>query len=224
MEKVENPATFEKSILAFNTMYNLPINKKSWENTPKFLHWHQNFRDILEEEIEEGQEIRLGIDWVDRETALCDWLGDLLIYCASESVKYDAFSDLIFAPHEEIVVTLSTGLGGIPKGAKGRDIAMITKVIEDRAYRYLDENSPDPRRLLMGVTQVSISGFAVFGKRFTNFSYWEILDIIMQSNFSKLGEDGKPIYDERGKIMKGPGYWKPEPKIAEYLSTLERAA
>lgn len=46
----------------------------------------------------------------------------------------------------------------------------------------------------------------------------EVLAIIMQSNFSKLGADGKPIYDERGKVQKGPGYWKPEPKIAELLA------
>ncbi|MBU0760754.1 MAG: pyrophosphatase [Nanoarchaeota archaeon] len=43
------------------------------------------------------------------------------------------------------------------------------------------------------------------------------LEVIMQSNFSKLGEDGKPIYDERNKVMKGPNYWKPEPKISELL-------
>lgn len=50
----------------------------------------------------------------------------------------------------------------------------------------------------------------------------ETLGIIMQSNFSKLGADGLPIYDERGKVMKGPNYWKPEPMIKEMLS--ERAA
>ena len=43
------------------------------------------------------------------------------------------------------------------------------------------------------------------------------LDIIKGSNFSKLGADGKPIYDERGKVMKGPGFWKPEPKIKELI-------
>lgn len=48
----------------------------------------------------------------------------------------------------------------------------------------------------------------------------EILCIIMQSNFSKLGADGLPIYDSRGKLMKGPGYWKPEPKIEELLTHL----
>jgi predicted HAD superfamily Cof-like phosphohydrolase len=45
----------------------------------------------------------------------------------------------------------------------------------------------------------------------------EILQIIMQSNFSKLGADGKPIKDEFGTVKKGPNYWKPEPKIMELL-------
>ena len=44
-----------------------------------------------------------------------------------------------------------------------------------------------------------------------------VLEVIMQSNFSKLGKDGEPIIDERGKVMKGPNYWKPEPKIRELL-------
>ena len=44
-----------------------------------------------------------------------------------------------------------------------------------------------------------------------------VLNVIMQSNFSKLGADGKPIYDARGKVQKGPGYWKPEPKIKTLL-------
>lgn len=50
----------------------------------------------------------------------------------------------------------------------------------------------------------------------------QVLAIIMQSNFSKLGADGLPIYDERGKVMKGPNYWKPEPKIQAMLAALSR--
>lgn len=46
-----------------------------------------------------------------------------------------------------------------------------------------------------------------------------VLAVIMQSNFSKLGADGKPIYDERGKVLKGPNYWKPEPKIQALLES-----
>ena len=32
---------------------------------------------------------------------------------------------------------------------------------------------------------------------------------VQNSNMSKLGEDGKPIYNEAGKVMKGPNYFKP---------------
>ena len=32
---------------------------------------------------------------------------------------------------------------------------------------------------------------------------------VQKSNMSKLGDDGKPIYNELGKVMKGPKYFKP---------------
>ena len=35
-------------------------------------------------------------------------------------------------------------------------------------------------------------------------------DEVQRSNMSKLGEDGKPIYNEFGKVMKGPKYFKPD--------------
>lgn len=37
----------------------------------------------------------------------------------------------------------------------------------------------------------------------------EVFDEIQRSNMSKLGENGKPIYREDGKVMKGPNYFKP---------------
>ena len=33
---------------------------------------------------------------------------------------------------------------------------------------------------------------------------------VQNSNMSKLGPDGKPIYNEAGKVMKGPNYFKPD--------------
>ena len=33
---------------------------------------------------------------------------------------------------------------------------------------------------------------------------------VQNSNMSKLGLDGKPIYNEKGKVMKGPDYFKPD--------------
>ena len=39
---------------------------------------------------------------------------------------------------------------------------------------------------------------------------------VQSSNRSKLGEDGKPIYNEFGKIMKGPKYFKPD--LTEFVN------
>ena len=37
-------------------------------------------------------------------------------------------------------------------------------------------------------------------------------DEVQKSNMSKLGADGKPIYNQSGKVMKGPKYFKPNLK------------
>ena len=33
---------------------------------------------------------------------------------------------------------------------------------------------------------------------------------VQSSNMSKLGDDGRPIYNDKGKVMKGPNYFKPD--------------
>lgn len=43
----------------------------------------------------------------------------------------------------------------------------------------------------------------------------EVFEEIQRSNMSKLGADGKPIYREDGKVLKGPSYF--QPKIKEIL-------
>ena len=40
----------------------------------------------------------------------------------------------------------------------------------------------------------------------------ECFEEVQKSNMSKLGSDGKPIYNEQGKVMKGPSYFKPDLK------------
>ena len=39
---------------------------------------------------------------------------------------------------------------------------------------------------------------------------------VQSSNMSKLGNDGKPIYNDKGKVMKGPNYF--EPNIKKHLA------
>ena len=41
-------------------------------------------------------------------------------------------------------------------------------------------------------------------------------DEVQSSNMSKLGEDGKPIYNDAGKVMKGPNYFKPD--LSKYIT------
>ena len=44
----------------------------------------------------------------------------------------------------------------------------------------------------------------------------DIFDEVHRSNMSKLGEDGKPIYREDGKILKGPNF--SSPNLSKFLS------
>ena len=41
-------------------------------------------------------------------------------------------------------------------------------------------------------------------------------DEVQNSNMSKLDENGKPIYNEHGKVMKGPNYFKPD--LSKFIS------
>ena len=135
---------FVDDIRKFNGIYKLPNHESPCLPTKDRIH---NFMDILKEEVDEGADIiqlleasEVGDEEKKLEalTALGDWLGDIIVYSASEARR-----------------------AGLP--------------LE------------------------------------------RILAVIMQSNFSKLGEDGLPIYDDRGKVMKGPNYWAPEAKIADLL-------
>ena len=136
---------FFQDIHKFNEIYKLPINEK-----PALLGVErlENFKKVFQEEVNEIDEIIQKYkekeqslseeDKIELLTSLSDWLGDMVVYIASECKKHG-----------------------------------------------IDLN--------------------------------KTLEIIMQSNFSKLDENGKPIYDERGKVLKGPNYWKPEPEISKYI-------
>lgn len=137
---MSNP-TFAKRIAAMNAMYKLPAQQSPQLPTDPADRLRK-FKATLLDEVNEIDEIVSAVegeaDPLDVLVAVADLLGDVIVYCRSEALKY-----------------------GIP--------------LE------------------------------------------EVLTIIMDSNESKLGADGKPIYDGNGKFLKGPSYWKPEPKIKELL-------
>lgn len=139
--------SFAQRIAAMNAMYKLPASDRPAlpEDVVGRL---TKFKATLMDEVHEIDEIvaaaQQGAAPGDLLVAMADLLGDVIVYCRSEALKY-----------------------GLPLEA--------------------------------------------------------VLDIIMDSNESKLGADGKPIYDANGKFLKGPGYWKPEPKIKALLETAMQA-
>lgn len=133
--------TFAERIAQMNAMYKLPSNAALAipDNVAERL---AKFKATLMDEVHEIDDIvaqaQQNAPQIEIAVAIADLLGDVIVYCRSEALKY-----------------------GIPLEA--------------------------------------------------------VLEIIMDSNASKLGADGKPIYDANGKFLKGPNYWKPEPKIRELL-------
>ena len=130
---------FIADIFKFHKMYWLPTPEYPRTDHLPVVERMRDFKRIMLEEVSEVDAIvaTAGDNHMDDLTNLADWLGDMIVYAASEMMRY-----------------------GIP----------IDKTLE----------------------------------------------IIMDSNFSKLDENGEPIY-VGGKVEKGPGYWKPEPKLKEML-------
>ena len=102
------------------------------------------------------------------------------------------------------------------------EIAEVDAIIEKYKQKLSGDQTLSEEKKLELLTDVSdwlgdIVVYATSEARRFGIDLKEILHIIMESNFSKLDTNGKPILDERGKILKGPNYWKPEPKISELL-------
>ena len=138
--------TFAQRIALMNAMYRLPAHAEP-AITDDVADRLKKFKATLLDEVHEIDEIvelaEQGADKMDIAVAIADLLGDVIVYCRSEALKY-----------------------GLP--------------LE------------------------------------------EVLELIMDSNESKLGADGNPIYDGNGKFLKGPNYWKPEPKIRALLEQAKK--
>jgi len=133
--------SFAQRIAAMNAMYKLAANDRP--SLPADVADRLvKFKATLLDEVHEIDGIvalsKNGVAPTDVAVAIADLLGDIMVYCRSEALKY-----------------------GLP--------------LED------------------------------------------VLDIIMDSNESKLDANGNPIFDANGKFLKGPNYWKPEPRIRALL-------
>ena len=84
-------------------------------------------------------------------------------------------------------------------------ISLINEELEELKQAILEKNLTEVADALTDILYVTYGAGHAFG---INLDKWFEED--QKSNMSKLGKDGKPIYNEFGKVMKGPDYFKPD--------------
>ena len=90
-------------------------------------------------------------------------------------------------------------------------IDLIKEELEELTEAMQDENLIEVADALTDILYVTYGAGHAFG-----IDLDKCFEEVQNSNMSKLGEDGKPIYNESGKVMKGPNYFKPD--LSKYLN------
>ena len=84
-------------------------------------------------------------------------------------------------------------------------ISLIEEELEELKQAIKDKNLSEVADALTDILYVTYGAGHAFGLNL-DISF----DEVQKSNMSKLGIDGKPIYNDQGKVMKGPDYFKPD--------------
>ena len=90
-------------------------------------------------------------------------------------------------------------------------IDLIKEELKELTEAMHDENLLEVADALTDILYVTYGAGHAFG-----IDLDKCFEEVQNSNMSKLGEDGKPIYNEAGKVMKGPNYFKPD--LSKYLN------
>ena len=81
---------------------------------------------------------------------------------------------------------------------------LIAEELEEFKVALKDKNIKEVADALTDILYVTYGAGHAFG-----INLDKCFEEVQNSNMSKLGKDGKPIYNEFGKVMKGPNYFKP---------------
>ena len=84
-------------------------------------------------------------------------------------------------------------------------ISLISEELEELKKAILDNDITEVADALTDILYVTYGAGHAFGVDLD-----KCFEEVQNSNMSKLGDDGKPIYNESGKVMKGPNYFKPD--------------
>ena len=84
-------------------------------------------------------------------------------------------------------------------------ISLINEELEEFKEAIRNNDLKEAADALTDILYVTYGAGHAFG-----INLDKCFDEVQRSNMSKLGEDGKPIYNDLGKVMKGPKYFKPD--------------
>jgi len=84
-------------------------------------------------------------------------------------------------------------------------ISLINEELEELKQAVKNNDLKEAVDALTDILYVTYGAGHAFGVNLD-----KCFDEVQKSNMSKLGENGKPIYNEAGKVMKGPSYFKPD--------------
>ena len=100
-------------------------------------------------------------------------------------------------------VKTSSGLGS--EKINTLRINLISEELEELKKAILDNNIVEIADALTDILYVTYGAGHAFG-----INLDKCFNEVQESNMSKLDQDGKPIFNEHGKVMKGPSYFKPD--------------
>jgi len=91
--------------------------------------------------------------------------------------------------------------------------------VSELRYNLIDEELKELRQALDERNLIEVADaltdllYVVYGAGHSfGINLDKCFEEVHNSNMSKLGEDGRPIYREDGKVLKGPNYWSPNLK------------
>ena len=93
-------------------------------------------------------------------------------------------------------------------------ISLINEELEELKQAISEKNLTEVADALTDILYVTYGAGHAFG-----INLDKCFEEVQKSNMSKLGKDGKPIYNEFGKVMKGPDYFKPDLSKLKLLSS-----
>ena len=89
-------------------------------------------------------------------------------------------------------------------------ISLIEEELDELKKAIKDNDIKEVADALTDILYVTYGAGHAFG-----INLDECFEEVQNSNMSKLGNDGKPIYNDQGKVMKGPNYFKPD--LSKYI-------